>query len=134
MRFTFTRADLLTDISDKELTALTTKLIADGEPSDKVERTISEQAARVERYIALYALDVDHWRALVRPLVLLELYSRLSSPPEKRKDAAETALRELKDIRDGKFKSTLVLLAEPEPGLGGAGKGAFGSKPKVKTR
>lgn len=134
MRFTFTRADLLTDISDKELTALTTKLIADGEPSDKVERTIAEQAARVERYIALYALVADHWRSLVRPLVLLELYTRLSSPPEKRKDSAEAALRELKDIRDGKFKSTLPLLAEPEEGLGGAGKGAFGSNKKIATR
>jgi hypothetical protein len=134
MRFTFTRADLLTDISDKELTPLTTKLIADGEPSDKVERTIDEQAARVERYIALYSLTADHWRSLVRPLVLWEIYKRLATPPDKRKDAGDAALRELRDIRDGKFDSTLPLLAEPEAGLGGAGKGAYGSKPKLKTR
>jgi hypothetical protein len=132
MRFTFTRADLLTDISDKELTALTTKLIADGEPSDKVERTIAEQAARVERYIALYELTADHWRSLLRPLVLLRIYPRLSSPPEKRTNDEKTALGELRDIRDGKFDSTIPKLAEPEAGLGG--KGAFGSSKRIKTR
>ena len=134
MRFTFTRADLLTDISDKELTALTTKLIADGEPSDKVERTVDEQAARVERYIALYELTADHWRSLVRPLVLLELYKRLSTPPEKRVEAVKAVIRELEGIRDGKFKSTLPLLDPADETIGGAGSGAFGSKKKINTR
>ncbi len=134
MRYTFTRADLLTDISDKELTALTTKLIADGEPSDKVERTIAEQAARVERYIALYELAADHWRSLVRPLVLLEIYKRLAAPPDKRVDAEKSAMRELEGIRDGKFKSTLPLLSPGHEDLGGMGAGKWGGKKKLKTR
>lgn len=133
MRFDFTRSDLLPGISDKELTALTEKLIADGEPSDKVERVIAEQADRVERYIRRYTLTEDHWKGLLRPLVILEIYPRLSTPPEKRKDAAKTALAELTQIRDGKFPD--LPLSDPVPeDITGAGRGRWGSGTKLTTR
>jgi hypothetical protein len=137
MRFAFDRTDLLTGsagISDKELTALTTKLIAEGEPSDKVERTIAEQAQKMERYIHLYELEEDHWKELLRKLVLKEVYPRLSPIPKKQQDGYDEAMDEMKAILAGRFAKTLPLLS-PEPAdIGNNGRGKWGSRKRLTTR
>ncbi len=135
MRFDFTRADLLTGssgISDKELTPLTTKLIADGEPSDKIERTITEQAEKMERYIHRYVLEEDHWKELLRKLVVKEIYPRLAAVPKKRQDAYDEAMKELNAILGGKFDTTLPLVSPVPADVAANGRGRWGSRKQIK--
>lgn len=120
----FDRSDLLSDISDKELDALTTKLIAAGDP-DPIASTVTEQSARMERYVHFYVVDDDWQRTLLRALVFWRLYQRIGSIPDKRQKSYDDALKELTQIRDGKFKT--LPLADPAPADANAGRGASGS-------
>lgn len=120
----FDRSDLLSDISDKELDGLTTKLIQAGDP-DPIETTVTEQSARLERYVHLYVVPDDWQRTLLRALVFWRIYQRLGSIPPKRQASYDDALKEMVQIRDGKFKT--IPLADPAPGDVNAGRGASGS-------
>ena len=121
---TFTRTDLYADISEKELAGIADKLVLIGDP-DPVPTIIGEQQARMERYIHFYIVD-DAWqKRLLRALVLWEVYKRLGSIPPKRQTAYDDALSELKQIRDGKFKT--IPLKDPQPDDVNAGRGASGS-------
>jgi len=127
----FTRTDLLVDISDKELTPMTTKLVNLGDP-DPVTNTIIEQQARMERYIHRYVVD-DAWQKdLLRALVLRNLYKRLGGIPAKRQKAYDDALEELKGIRDGKFPD--VPLKETPPADIATARGRSGSDTRYQNR
>lgn len=112
---TFTRTDLKADaggIAEKELAPLTQKLVETGDP-DPITTTIAEQQARMERYIHRYVVD-DLWqKSLLRALVIWRLYQRIATIPEKRQKAYDDAMRELREIRDGKFPD--VPLKETAP-------------------
>ena len=125
---TFTRADLLADISDAELTPLTEKLVNYGDP-DPVATTIAEEQSRMERFIHRYDIE-DAWlKNLLRPLVLWSLYKRLGGIPDKRQKAYDEVMKELREIRDGKFKD--IPLKDPLPSDTGAGKGKWGGDEKL---
>lgn len=128
---TFERSDLLVDISDKELDPLATKLVQMGDP-DPIASTIAEQQARMERYIHLYVVPDDWQRTLLRALVLWRIYQRIESIPEKRQKSYDDALKELTQIRDGKFKT--IPLADPAPADVSAGRGRSGSQPRYQER
>jgi hypothetical protein len=102
MAVDFTRTDLLTDISDRELTALTAKLIHAGD-ADPVSAAIARAQMTVERYTARYTLDSDTEKGFIRDLTLYYLYSRVTDAPPNRLTAYEQSLREMRDIRDGKY-------------------------------
>jgi hypothetical protein len=128
---TFTRTDLLVDISDRELTAITTKLVEMGDP-DPIAATIAEQQARMERYIHRYVVD-DNWqKTMLRALVLWKLQFRLGNVSERRQKAFDDALKELIQIRDGKFKD--LPLKDPQPEDSGAGQGRSGSRTPYQDR
>lgn len=124
----FTEADLLSDISSDELDGIGAQLVVFGDP-DPIATTIAEQAQKVEDYTLRYNVPLDRAKRLVRALVLYELYARLSSPPEKRKYKYEEAMKELRDIRDGKFPD--LAIEDPPPAGLPKGKGAWGSKCKI---
>lgn len=109
---TFTRSDLLVDMSDKELTGLTQQLVNQGDP-DPIATTITEQQTRMERYIHVYVVDDDWQKTLLRALVIWRLCQRVGSIQEKRQKSYDAAMRELTDIRDGKFK--FLGLKDPIP-------------------
>jgi len=126
----FVEADLLTDISQEELDGIAKELAEEqpGDP-DPIGTTISEQVQKVEDYTLRYDMPELRIKRLVRALVLYELYARLQSIPEKRKDKYEEAMKELRDIRDGKFKDLAV--EEPPPAGLSSGQGNWGSKKKI---
>ncbi len=121
---TFTRTDLLVDISDKELDGITTKLIQYGDP-DPIDSTIAEQQARMERYIHFYVIDDGYQKTLLRALVLWRLFQRIGAIADKRQKSYDDAMKELREIRDGKFKT--LPLKDPQPTDSNAGRGASGS-------
>ena len=112
MAVEITRQDLLSDISDKELTALTTKLVNDDDP-EPVDTAIARAVAVVERYTKRYIVPDDQLKGYMRDLALYFINPRLQAIPEKRQKAYNQTMAELKEIRDGKFKD--LPQAEPAP-------------------
>lgn len=124
----FSEDDLLVDISQVELDGIAKALVNQGDP-DPITTTIAEQVQKVEDYTLRYNVPEARSNRLVRALVLYELAARLGTIPEKRKIKYEEAMKELRDIRDGKFKD--LALEEPPPAGLSTGQGAWGSADKV---
>lgn len=124
----FTEQDLLVDISQKELDGIAKTLVNQGDP-DPITTTITEQVQKVEDYTLRWNVPETRHKRLTRALVLYELYARLQTIPEKRKLKYEEAMKELKDIRDGKFPD--LAIEDPAPaGLPGSS-GAWNSSTKI---
>lgn len=127
---TFERSDLYADISEKELAGIADKLVVAGDP-DPVDTAIAENQAKMQRFIHFYVVD-DNWqKQLLRALVLWDLYKRLGSIPPKRQTAYDEAMKTLREIRDGKFKT--LPLADPAPEDVSAGHGRYGGEAKITT-
>lgn len=109
---TLTEDDLLADISREELDGIAGELVQQGDP-DPVTTTLAEQAQKVEDYTLRYNVPEARFKRLGRALVLWELYARLGEIPKKRQLKYEEAMKELKDIRDGKFPD--LALEDPAP-------------------
>jgi hypothetical protein len=124
----FTETELLVDISQEELDGIAKELVEMGHP-DPVEFTIGEQLQKVTDYTVRYELPEERLNRLTRALVLFELYARLQSIPEKRQLKYDEAMKELKDIRDGKFPD--LPLADPTPDGSAASSGAWGSDCRI---
>jgi hypothetical protein len=126
----FIETDLLTDISQEELDGIGKELAEEqpGDP-DPIAATIAEQVQKVEDYTLRYDVPELRVKRLVRALVLYELYARLQSIPDKRKSKYDEAMKELRDIRDGKFKDLAV--EEPPPAGMSSNQGKWGSKKKI---
>lgn len=124
----FTETDLLVDISREELDGIATELLAQGQPAP-IASTIAEQVQKVEDYTLRFAVPELRVKRLVRALVLYELYSRLSVIPEKRKTKYEEVMKELRDIRDGKFPD--LAAEDPPPASLPSGQGRWGSKKRI---
>ncbi len=128
MAITFTEEDLLVDISQEELDGIAKELVSDGDP-EPIARTIAEQLQKVEDYTARFEVPELRYQRLVRALVLFEIYARLAEIPKKRQTKYDEAMKELKDIRDGKFPD--LMLEEPPPAGIPSGHGNWGSKEKL---
>lgn len=124
----FTEQDLLVDISQEELDGVAKELVRLGDP-EPIETTIAEQTQKVESYTLRYAMPASWVKRLVRALCLYELYARLGTIPEKRRAKYEEAMKELRDIRDGKFPD--LALEDPPPEGLPAGGGRWGSEAKL---
>jgi len=125
---TFTRTDLLVDMSEKELSALTQKLVEQGDP-EPIAATITEQQARMERYFHVYVVPDDWQKTILRSLVLWRLCQRVGTIQEKRQKTYDEAMAELRGIRDGKFH--FLGLKNPVPTDITGYRGRSGSKPKL---
>lgn len=131
MAVEFTRSDLLTDISEKELSSITTKLVIDGDP-DPVTAAIGRAQATVVRYTERYRLPEEQEKGYVRDLALYFCQPRLQEIPPKRQKAYDQTMRELRDIRDGKFPD--LPQQDPLPDDVQPYEGKFGSDPKLCIR
>jgi hypothetical protein len=124
----FTEADLLVDISRVELDGIAKTLTTATDPQP-IATTISEQSRKVDDYTRRHALELERENRLVRALVLFELSARLGKIPEKRQRKYDEAMRELRDIRDGKFPD--LALKDPLPGDLAGLEGYWGSERKM---
>lgn len=127
MAFVFTETDLLVDISQEELDGIAKEAVEIGQP-DLIAATIAEQVQKVEDYTLRFDVPDLRMKRLTRALVLFEIYSRLSSIPEKRETKYNEAMKELREIRDGKFPD--LAIEDPAPEGLPSGEGRWGSKPK----
>ena len=128
MAITFTEADLLVDISQEELDGIAKELVSESDPQP-IASTISEQFQKVEDFTARFAVPELRYKRLIRALVLFELGARLGEIPKKRQTKYDEAMKELRDIRDGKFPD--LMLEEPPPAGIPSGQGNWGSKEKL---
>jgi hypothetical protein len=121
----FTETDLLADISQEELDGIGKELVELG-GENPIEATIAEQVQKVEDYTLRWAVPELRLKRLTRPLVLWELYKRLGAIPDKRQTAYDEAMKELKEIRDGKFPD--LAIQDPAPDGSPGSTAAWGSE------
>lgn len=124
---TIVASDLL--ISDTRITQITNAL-RNTTITDPISVEITRQIDKVDSYTSQYVLAANRYKRLVRALVMYELYATgsLGTPPADIKPAYEAAMKELEDIRDGKFDD--LELADPaDTGVGEGGN--WGSETKI---
>jgi hypothetical protein len=118
-------------IADAVIAQITTQL-ANATNPDPITDSINRQIQVVSDYTLRYTMPDERVKRLVRPLVMWDLFSSPamgSSPPPGADNAYKAAMKELQDIRDGKFHD--LQLADPQdPTLAGPAAG-WGSKHKV---
>lgn len=94
-----------------------------------VQEVIDGAVGRVGQFTARYVLADDHYRRLVRPLAVYDLMNFPGSViPEGIKADMENALKELREIRDGKFADTLT------PATTAPSVGAWGGTSRITPR
>lgn len=120
----FTRTDLLGEISDRELTMLVARVLHAGDANPEVA-AIARAQATLDRHAARYALDDDTRKGFLSDLALYYLCARVADIPANRQVAYDETMRELRDIRDGKYPD--LPLSDP-----GAGGGRWGSQEHVR--
>ena len=86
----------------------------------------AEAEAVVTSYTSAYTLAAAHLQRLQRPLVIFDLYSKLGTIPEAVQKAYDEAMKELRDIRDGKFPGLT-----DASGSSTSSTGAWGSRTKL---
>jgi hypothetical protein len=124
-----TTDDLRGEVTLNELTAL-----IDAAGGTEIANEIVTEA---ETLVGLYANrhDIDpEWRKrLVRPIALASLYrlTRSGTIPEKRQRAADAAMSELRDLRDGRFGDS-VPRKESMPDRTPPAGGRYGSEPRIR--
>ena len=130
MAVPFTRTDFLTEISDKELTALTTKVANVGDP-DPVATAIASSRSIIADYAERFDLRPDTEKRLIRELGVALMCRRLEDVPERYQKAYDAAIKFLEGIRDRKFAD--LPQKDPIPDDVASYEGRFGSKRRVGT-
>lgn len=120
----FTRTDLLGEISDRELTTLVARVLHAGD-ADPEAAAIARAQATLARYAARYTLDDDTRKGFLSDLTLYYLSARVADIPANRQAAYDQTMRELRDIRDGKYPDLPLANA-------GADEGRWGSREGVR--
>lgn len=95
-----------------------------------IETVLDTVAGVVRRYTARYELERPHFIRLAKPLAIYEL--TCDPKPQSVIDDYERAMRELVDIRDGKFGG-LPLAESPTAPLANTS-GAYGSQTRIAIR
>jgi hypothetical protein len=121
---TITRDDLL--IPEAEQTAVLSAL-GNSEQTDPWTPAIAQAIQKVDAYTARYTLTDNHYKRLVRALALWEAWALTGNIPDSKQKLYDAAMKELEDIRDGKFDGTLTLASSTAAG-------AWGSETKVNLR
>lgn len=125
---TFLATDL--GISDDAIAQITAQL-ANSKNADPIGDAISRQAQTVTDYTLRYAVPSERLMRLIRALVMFDIYSNpaLGVMPPNVATLYTAAMKELTDIRDGKFHDLMQLTPEDvnlSPALG-----QFGSNRKI---
>lgn len=124
----FTEQDLVPDISQEELDGIAKELVTPGDPTP-IATAIAEQTQKVEDFTLRWAVPELRVKRLTRPLVLWFLYKRLGSIPDKRQTDYDEAMKELREIRDGKFPD--LAIEDPAPAGSPGSTATWGSEEKI---
>ena len=120
-------ADLLTDISQVELSVRATALLQTGQ-TDPITSCIADSLGIIKMYADPYLLNEDVLTRIWKLLTISGLYNRLDVMPDKRQKERDWCMKTLEEIRDGKFPN-LLIDAEVEATLGASG--SWGSATRV---
>jgi hypothetical protein len=131
MPLSFTKDDLL--LPPAEVAAVTKKFGSEARP-DPISEIVTSANRTVETYTARYAIDADWARRLVRALAFAELMRLLERMNQTLKDAENDTLKELRDIRDGKFPDLQLAAAEDAPTPAAGQTGNWGSGTRIFPR
>lgn len=117
-------------LPDAELLSILTATGNSG-VNDAVSVAAAEASGVVDDYAARYTLSGARRNRLERALCIAALYALAGSAvPEHHRQAADAAMAELRDIRDGKFTDLPPAEAAPTP----AARGAWGSATRFAGR
>ena len=120
----FTVSDLL--LTEEKLSLLTAALANTGQ-SDPLGTAIAEAESTVARHTAGFALGDSDSKSLVRRIALRNAYAIAGPVPPEIQSGYDDAMKDLRDIRDGKFARS----SEVDTGAGG---GNWGADDKIKPR
>lgn len=132
MAVTFTREDLLADMSDQELTKLTTKRVNDGDP-DPLVAAIERARETYDLYAGRWLVPDNRQKRLISCLALWEVEQRVSVISPKRQKAYDEAMVELRAIRDGKFPNLAPAESDELPANIVEARGRSGGQPQINT-
>lgn len=115
----FTRTDLLGEISDRELTTLVSRVLHAGD-ADPEAAAIARAQATLDRHAGRYLLDDDTQKGFLSDLALYYLCARVADIPPNRQAAYDETMRELRNIRDGKYRDLPLADAGQDTGHWGS--------------
>lgn len=100
-----TTSDLL--MTEAQLAAFTAQLASADQP-DPLAVICEEESARVDLVCAAYELPAPWVRRIARALAIFAIYSRTAQEiPKQVRDGYDEAMKDLTDIRDGKYGNLL---------------------------
>jgi|WetSurMetagenome_2_1015567.scaffolds.fasta_scaffold745485_1 hypothetical protein len=91
-------------LKDSELEALT-RALANFGIADPIGQAALEAEELFVAYTARYTVPTSMAKRLQRALIIYQLYSQITAVNDAVQKAYEEAMKTLRDIRDGKFKS-----------------------------
>lgn len=100
--------------------------------ADGVMGAIQKAVQRVADYTARYEMPRTRWQRLMQPLAVADIYRELGNLQPAAESAAAAALKELEQIRDGKFAD--LPLAETPVQTISPRAGNWGSQTRVSMR
>jgi phage gp36-like protein len=113
----YTTTATLLGFSTSEIAKVTTTL-ANADVANPWTRAIAEAVDMIDTYAASYTLTDSTYNRLIKPLVIHDLYSLMRALTDQQVKDFESAMSELKDIRDGKVP---LPLNDPLPTLNASG-------------
>lgn len=123
---TFFPMDLF--VSASEMEQLQSALINIHQPT-AMQDIIDAETARIDDYTLRYEIGDLRYKRLIRALSIYRIYGLLGPVPENHKAGYDEAMKELENIRDGKFPD-LRLRAATAATLA-AGTGKWGGQTKI---
>jgi phage gp36-like protein len=99
--------------------------------ADPIMGAITAATQVVADYTGRFVIPLERWRRLMQPVALHRLYVQLGKMPEAIKNGYEAAMKELVEIRDGKFTDLVPVAPPVTPNPAG---GSWGSETKVPFR
>jgi hypothetical protein len=122
----FTESDL--NVSQAEIDEVKAGLANTGQ-ANPFPNAMAEAETKVRDWTSRYVVPEDTLKRLWRPLTLFALYTLVGDVGKSRKDAYDEAMKELTDIRDGKFQQYAA--ASPQPSGFLQTSGNWGSKTRI---
>lgn len=127
MSTTLADTQLKAALTNEQIVAARSKSLVPGD-ADPVAEEIAAACAKVDTYTAGYLPDSALLTGYARDIAAHQVAKRLGTPTESQVRAYDRALKELEDIRDGKFPN---IPRDPASIPASAAKVKSGSRPKI---
>lgn len=125
MPASLTDSQLKAALTNEQILAARTKGVSAADTLDPVAEEITAALAKVDAYAAGYEVDAGLLTGWARELAAHNVAKRLGTPTADQIRTYERTLKELEDLRDGKFKNI------PKIANTASGKVSSGSREKV---